>query len=126
MQNDIKYLHAFASIPSIGSKTLLGIKGFFPSFEDAWRASENEFRNAGIDEKAIAAIAWKRPSIDPDRNIETLIRQGIWILSDADPTYPSLLHEIPNPPFVLYGRGQPQSLWTPLSIGVVGTRKPTS
>ena len=126
MNTDTKYLHSFASIPSIGARALQKISDYFPSFEDAWRADEKEIRNAGLDVKAISAILWKRPSIDPDREMEALARENIWIIRASDAEYPALLKEIPNPPFVLYGSGHPSALASSLSIGVVGARKPTS
>ena len=126
MNTDTKYLHSFALIPSIGARALQKISEYFPSFEDAWRAREEDIRNAGLDLKTISAILWKRPSIDPDREIEALSRESIWIIRVTDTEYPTLLKEIPNPPFVLYGSGSPSACASPIAIGVVGTRKPTS
>lgn len=126
MQNDTKYLHALASIPSVTGKTLRALAAQFPSFEDAWRAAESDFQNAGLDEKSIAAISWKRPSLDPDRELEALMRENIWLVREGDSGYPAFLQEIPHPPFLLYGSGHPNTLSTKLPIGVVGSRKPTS
>ncbi len=126
MQSDTKYLHALASIPSITGKTLRALAAYFPSFEDAWRADEGMLRSAGLDEKAITAVSWKRPSLDPDREMETLVRKSIWIIRETDSDYPLLLAQIPYPPFVLYGTGRFSALESQLSFGVVGTRKPTS
>lgn len=126
MQNDTKYLHALASIPSITGKTLRALAGYFPSFEDAWRADEGMLKNAGLDEKAITAISWKRPSLDPNREMETLVRKSIWLIRETDSDYPAALQEIPHPPFLFYGSGAPNVFSVALSIGVVGSRKPTS
>ena len=126
MTNDLKFLHALASIPSVTGKTLRTLAAYFPSFEEAWRADEGILRNAGLDEKAIAAVSWKRPSLDPDRELETLMRASIWLIREKDPDYPATLQEIPHPPFLLYGSGNPNVFSAGLPIGVVGTRKPTS
>lgn len=126
MQKDTKYLHAFALIPSVTGKTLRALAGYFPSFEDAWRADEGMLKNAGLDEKAITAISWKRPSLDPDREMETLVRKSIWLIRETDSDYPLLLAQIPNPPFVLYGTGRFSTSESELPFGVVGARKPTS
>lgn len=126
MQKDTKYLHALASIPSVTGKILRTLAAYFPSFEEAWRADEGMLRNAGLDEKAITTISWKRPSLDPDREMETLVRKNIWLIRETDSDYPLLLAQIPNPPFVLYGAGRFSALESHLPFGVVGSRKPTS
>lgn len=56
---------------------------------------------------------------------ELLKKQGYFILSIFDKTYPLLLKEIYDPPFLLYCRGAKQAL-NSLLIGVVGTRNPSS
>lgn len=56
---------------------------------------------------------------------ELLKKQGCFILSIFDKTYPLLLKEIYDPPFLLYCRGTKQAL-NSLLIGVVGTRNPSS
>jgi DNA processing protein len=43
-----------------------------------------------------------------------------------DEDYPPLLREIPDPPFVLYGKGNRKLLEHPQKIAVVGTRNPSS
>ena len=47
---------------------------------------------------------------------------GVQVLTWDSPTYPALLKAIPNPPPVLYVRGDllPQDAW---ALGVVGTRQ---
>ena len=126
MQSDTKYLHALASIPSVTGKTLRALAAHFQSFEDAWRADEGDFQRAGLDEKAITAVSWKRPSLDPDREMETLVRKSIWLIRETDSDYPLLLAQIPNPPFILYGTGRATLFDSQISFGVVGSRKPTS
>ena len=126
MQTDVKYLHALASIPSVTGKTLRILAAYFSSFEEAWRADEGDFQRAGLDEKTITAISWKRPSLDPDREMETLVRKSIWLIRETDSDYPLLLAQIPNPPFILYGTGRATLFESQIPLGVVGSRKPTS
>ena len=51
-------------------------------------------------------------------------RRGVDILSESDPRYPRMLREIPDPPGVLFVRGElkPQDA---LAVGIVGTRHGT-
>ena len=49
---------------------------------------------------------------------------GICVVSRLDPEFPSLLDGIPDPPFVLYIKGDIAALRAP-AVAVVGTREPT-
>lgn len=51
---------------------------------------------------------------------------GVFFLTVWDEDYPRLLLEIPDPPFVLYGKGNRGLLQHPRKIAVVGTRNPSS
>lgn len=125
MGRDLKYLHTFNSIPGVGQATLLRLKTHFRTLEEAWRAGEQSLKDAGILEPAIQAILWKRSSLNPDKEMEKLIRSRIWILTPEDPLYPPLLKEIPFYPLLIYGKGDATSLSTE-ALGVVGTRRPTA
>ncbi|MHB8972162.1 MAG: DNA-processing protein DprA [Pirellulaceae bacterium] len=62
--------------------------------------------------------------IDVDREIRLCREHEIDILTEADARYPVLLHEIPDPPGVLFRRGD----WRPsdqLALAIVGTRHAT-
>ncbi|MYL48708.1 DNA-protecting protein DprA [Halobacillus litoralis] len=48
------------------------------------------------------------------------------IITVFDHTYPKCLKTIPDPPYVLYTVGDVSLFHTPLSISVVGTRKPSA
>ncbi len=98
---------------------------YFDSLENAWRADENDFRNAGLDEKIAQKICAERRNINPDKELEKLAKEKMTIITAGDKTYPKLLKEIYDPPAVLYIRGafKPQD---DFSLAVVGTRKPTS
>ena len=59
--------------------------------------------------------------MDADREIDLWRKPDIDIIPDTDPRYPNLLHEIPDPPGVLFRRGdcQPQNRWRWPSSGHV-------
>ncbi len=58
--------------------------------------------------------------------LKDLQKENIFYLTVFDKAYPVLLKEIADPPFVLYGKGEPSLLTYPRKLGVVGTRNPTS
>ncbi|QQG44974.1 MAG: DNA-protecting protein DprA [Candidatus Sungiibacteriota bacterium] len=124
---DLKFLNALNSIPNIGAATLRMLKNKFGSYEAAWRAEGKDLESAGLPTLALRSIPWKRPSINPDKEMERLVKEEIWVFTDDQPEYPSILKEIPNPPVMLYGRGVPNILKKEsLYLAVVGTRRPTT
>jgi DNA processing protein len=143
MTADLKYLNALNSIPNIGAVTLRCLKEHFGSYEAAWYASEAELKEVnGLGEVKLRSILWKRPSLNPDRELEKLVRNEIWAITEDDSAYPALLKEISHPPVILYGRGDPALLQdtrtdtnsnndtnrheqSNVLLAVVGTRKPT-
>lgn len=50
---------------------------------------------------------------------------GIWVLPLSDGAYPFRLKNIPDPPFVLYGKGELPHMDDRAVISIVGTRKPS-
>lgn len=124
MTSDIKFLNALNSIPAVGPATLRTLKNYFGTYEAAWRAGEQELTQAGVSTRALQSILWKRPSLNPDREIQRVAKENIWTLTEDDERYPAYLKEIENPPVILYGRGV--MLDDKFCIGVVGTRRPTA
>jgi DNA processing protein len=62
--------------------------------------------------------------IDVDREILLCRQHGIDILLEADPRYPAALRQIPDPPGVLFRRGDHVAI-DQLAIAIVGTRHAT-
>ncbi|MFJ8529705.1 DNA-processing protein DprA [Bacillus sp. NPDC094106] len=57
--------------------------------------------------------------------IHHLEKNHLFYVTIWDHDYPELLREIPDPPFVLYGKGQRELLNKMNKLAVVGTRKPS-
>lgn len=125
MSHDLKFLNALNSIPGIGPATLRTLKGHFENYENAWRAEEGALNEAGLSNSAIQKILWKRPSLNPDRELQKLAKEDIALVNEEDEKYPAPLREIPNPPVALYIRGSQLKKNAP-HLGIVGTRRPTS
>ena len=58
---------------------------------------------------------------DRDPPPAALADPEVFLLALSDPDYPALLREIPSPPPLLYGRGDPLALAMP-AVAVVGSR----
>ncbi len=127
--HEIKFLNALNSVRGVGTGTLRLLKNRFETYENAWRASESDLRACGVPAPAAEAIARQRPLLNPDRELERVVRANVWIITDGDPHYPRHLAEIPQPPLALYGKGERGALEktaTGPSVAVVGTRRPTA
>ena len=70
-------------------------------------------------------VDFERGCSEATRLIEEAESQGVQIVSAHDPRFPSQLRSIPDPPVVLYVKGEMSALGHP-AIAVVGTRDPTS
>lgn len=62
---------------------------------------------------------------DPAPVLHTLAAAGVWTVTALDPDYPARLHDLADPPAVLFGTGDPAALRTPRAVALVGTRHPT-
>ncbi len=125
MSREKEYFNAFNLIDGIGPRRFKKLIDHFPSLEEAWLADEQTFRNAGLEEKVAETIIDQRKSIQPEKEYEKLLKERIEVLTIGEETYPSLLKEIYDAPAILYIRGQlkPEDQ---LTIGVVGSRKPST
>ncbi len=86
---------------------------------EAWKEVE------GMNGRAMDALRRRRMP-DPELRQAILAWQmkGIRIMTLVDRDYPPLLREIPDPPPVLFVRGNPSALGS-LPLAVVGSRQPT-
>ena len=128
---ELKYLNAFNSIPNVGPVTLRALKKHFGNFAEAWTASESALREIKLENQYLNAILLKRPSLNPDREMEKIVKAKIWMVTEEDEkVFPKILKEISSSPLLIYGRGDINVFKKigeeKTSIGIVGTRKPTS
>lgn len=122
--SDIAYWVAFSRIPAIGRARIERLETAFGSLRDAWDASAADLKESGLEAKALGSVLARRPTIDPNAEIDRLARTGITALSWHDPRYPARLREAYDKPPVLYVRGTLADAddW---SVAVVGTRRAT-
>lgn len=122
--SDLPYWVAFSRIPRIGRVRATLLEQAFGRLEDAWKAPASGLQAAGLDAATVAAIVAARPQIEPAAEMERLRKVGVTALTWNDPAYPARLRETPDPPPVLYVRGEltAQDEW---AVAVVGTRRAT-
>lgn len=133
MNNDLTnsiYLSALTSVEGIGAKSALRIAGDYPNWASLTSAPSDELQNKFGGHLARALLTGVlRNSPEKWRSAETALlkyaEQGIQPVSLLDSNYPRLLKLIPDPPPILYVRGDAKMLDSLKSVAVVGTRDAT-
>ncbi|SFF22803.1 DNA protecting protein DprA [Fontimonas thermophila] len=109
--------------PGLGSAAVRRLLAAFPDLARALAAGAPALRDAGLSENQIEAIAAvERAAIDAD--LAWLAAPGRRALTLTDPEYPPLLHEIAQPPPLLFVQGDADWLALP-QIAIVGARNAT-
>ncbi len=120
--NDHIYINAFNLISGIGPKKLYFIAEHFDTFEHAWKSTPEDLANTGLSQKLIQNIIYQREKINPITEFQKLQNSNIQIITIQNKYFPKNLKTIASPPFLLYVRGNLDTLKSP-SIAVVGSRK---
>lgn len=117
---------ALERIPRVGPLTMAKLRNAFGNPRAAREADTNRIRRlAGLSEQLARTISeFVVPRDEILRDIETLAKLEIRVVTRWDPDYPSNLKEIYDPPALLFVRGEikPEDS---RAVAVVGARNPT-
>ncbi|MEN6449852.1 MAG: DNA-processing protein DprA [Thermoguttaceae bacterium] len=125
VSEDLRHVLRLAMVAGVGPRTRRLLLDRFGSSEAVLAAAPSELRSVqGVGPKLTERIVAAREEIDVDSLIAVCQRRDVEIVAETDEAYPSLLRQIPDPPPVLFVRGElkPQD---GMAIGVVGTRHAT-
>lgn len=119
---DPRYWVGFNLIPQIGPVKVRRLLDHFGDLATAWTAGAHDLAQAGLDHRALENLLTARRNINLEAELDKIARGGVRVLTWADAHYPALLAAVPNPPPVLYVKGEikPEDEW---SVAVVGTRR---
>ena len=117
---------------TIGMAALLTLKGI--GRRAALRIISSPLHVSSANENLVKlARAAKVPEVDmagawreAEDNLNRSIESGIKAFSVHDDGYPMRLRNTPDPPAILYVKGDASGLHAPRSIAVIGTREPTA
>ncbi|MFH0814616.1 MAG: DNA-processing protein DprA [Candidatus Falkowbacteria bacterium] len=123
---ETKYWIAFLQIPDIGHKTIGKLLRCFKTLENAWRAPANNYRKLKFSDCFIDKLNEHRPKINPDAELETMLKHNIQLVTFTDKQYPPLLKQISAPPAAIFYKGDLTKSAEQPAIAIVGTRKLTS
>ncbi|MDU0330994.1 DNA-processing protein DprA [Paenibacillus sp. 3LSP] len=105
---------------------ILGVTEFVPStlqdLMDIIKDSSEKVARVKVPEQVMLENAYKKAQL----SLERCERLGIKVLGFNDPEFPVRLKVIPNPPVLIFVRGNLDSLNSELSVAVIGTREPSS
>ena len=108
----------------IGPKTAIKLLNIFGSYHAIVSASHSALRSSGLSEKKIESLLSQNNKTAMDADRRWADAPGNHLLAINDPAYPERLKCIPDPPLVLYVKGDPEVLQTS-QLAVVGSRNPT-
>ncbi|QGG48158.1 DNA-processing protein DprA [Heliorestis convoluta] len=124
-ESERTYWLALASLPAIGARRFHSIIEHFGSPQAAWLAPEKDWDGvAGMSLSRWQKTLQYRRKDYLSSFLERIYYGGIEALTLQDERYPELLRSIPDPPPVLYMKGQIQER-DKVNIAIVGTRKAT-
>lgn len=112
-------------IPGVGPRTRQALLERFGSPSAVLAAKERELRAVdGVGPKLARSILDARQTIDVAAELRLCREHGLQLLVDDEPLYPRLLKELPDPPGILFLRGEllPRDGF---AIAIVGTRHAT-
>lgn len=119
------FLNALNCIPGVGYGTLKNIKDYFGGdFELGFKASESQFRNAGIKDSELISILQGRDKVDSEKEWLKLQKEDVKMIISDEPEFPKLLKQIPAAPLFFYLRGELKKE-DDFAFGIVGTRLAT-
>jgi DNA processing protein len=118
------YWLALRLVPGLGNRTAGRLLERLRTPQAIFRASRTELESAGASGAVAQSVASGVTFDDAAAQHEKMAAAGASLIPIQDPAYPKLLRDIYDPPIVLFARGRLELL-DAVSVGVVGTRRPT-
>jgi DNA processing protein len=127
-ESDRAFWLAWSQVTGVGPVLLQRLQQQFGSLAQAWAAPASQLRQvSGVGGQTLEAMDAQRRQRDPAALLAQYLQTNPHFLTPADPGYPRLLQEIPDPPACLHYQGNINLLdpTATLMVGIVGTREPT-
>jgi DNA processing protein len=120
---------AWSRVPGLGAVLQKRLYQHFGSLEVAWTASADELAAIeGVGEFTASLLVSERSRLNPMQLLRQHEQDNPKFWTPADTDYPRLLREIPDPPPLLYYRGEvlpSENTGETPCIAIVGTRDPS-
>jgi DNA processing protein len=133
LEEDVVYLYALSLLKGIGLQTLLRIVKVIPLLSELPHLSDEVLQKqlGSSPGKALfqslhnVSGQWQSLVERAERELHQHLEQGIFPLAITSDLYPPTLKLIPDPPPILFAKGNIELLRTPKAVAIVGTREPT-
>jgi DNA processing protein len=125
MDEEFVYWLGFARVDGLGVRSAHKLLGRFGSPHAAYMASLTELEATGLPAAVSQAIFAQAGLKEAEKEIEAATKLGCQLLTFASEAYPPLLRQIPDPPLVLYVRGDTRIFAEP-AVAIVGARRPST
>ncbi len=112
-------------VPGLGMRKAGQLIERFRSPQAILRASREELESHGLSGSVAQTVASGCTFDDAIEQQQKMLETGTALVPISDPAYPARLREIFDPPVVLFARGRIELLQA-ITLGVVGTRRPTA
>lgn len=124
--DDTIFQIALNDIDGIGPVRQLRLIEHFASAQKVFEASHADLLSTGIlTRELVQEIKGNENFIVFEKRYQSILRQGIKIVTYRDPDYPPKLLQISNFPILFYYRGSLEALHQSRTLSVVGSRKMT-
>ena len=123
--SSIRYWVWLSGVSSANPRARFALAEHYGDAEKAFHAPPGEFKTIPGVSANEASLFEQRDLSEADRILEACSREGISILTLADPAYPCRLRNIYAPPVALYIKGRLPNVDAVPSVAVIGTRSAT-
>jgi DNA processing protein len=125
MDESTQFWLAITQVEGLGVRGAHRLIEHFGSPHAAYMASLTELEGCGVPANVAQAIFAQAGLKEAEKEIEAAAKAGCQLLVYDSEDYPPLLKQIPDPPLVLYVRGDAKFL-SQYAVAIVGTRKPSA
>ncbi len=116
---------ALLMVPGLGPRRTIPLLEQYRSIEAIFRASRTELIGAGLPGSVAQTLASGCTFEEAAEQQRCMMAAGAQMIVYTDPLYPDCLKEIYDAPILMFARGRTELL-TRTSLGIVGTRRPTT
>src|SRR6266852_866416 len=127
------FFYALSQIKGVGRQTLQRLVSHFSETDSLFQASQEDLEallgrnpaNVLYEYLHVLSDKWQRSLEQAHEVLLQHIHQAIFPIAITSQLYPPLLRLIPDPPVILYAKGNTALLRHVKAVAVVGTREPT-
>lgn len=120
-------LLAFSAFGKIGPQTMTRLEKYFLNAKNAFTASAFCLEKVGLLPGTVKEFVSWREGFNFEQQLKLLAAQQVSFITWHNQSYPQVLKEIADPPFILYYRGELELICLPHQkrLAVIGSRKPS-